>query len=66
MPFVEISLWPGRSDETKARIIEEVSKAVASSSGAPMEAVEVIIRDIPKSSWGRGGRPFSQTHPDTG
>ena len=64
MPFVEISMWPGRSDDAKARIIAEVSKAVADSSGAPIEAVEVIIRDIPKTCWGQGGKPFSQTHPD--
>lgn len=65
MPLVEISLWPGRAPDVKAKIIREVTDAVARSTGAPPEAVEVIIRDVPKTDWGHGGKPFSETHPDT-
>jgi len=64
MPLVEITLWPGRSAEVKADIIREVTQALARASGAPPEAVEVIIRDVPKTDWGRGGEPYSRTHPD--
>jgi 4-oxalocrotonate tautomerase len=63
MPLVEITLWPGRSAEVKERIIREVTDALSRSSGAPPEAIEIIIRDIPKTDWGRGGRPFSKTSP---
>jgi 4-oxalocrotonate tautomerase len=65
MPLVEICLWPGRPPDTKARIMREVTDAVARTTGCPPDAVEVIIRDTPKTDWGRGGRPFSETHPDT-
>ncbi len=64
MPLVEISLWSGRTAEVKERMIREVTDAVASSCGAPPDAVEVIIREIPKTDWGMGGKPFSKTHPD--
>jgi 4-oxalocrotonate tautomerase len=64
MPLVEISLWPGRSPDVKAKIIREVTDAVVRTTGAPPEAVEVIIRDTPKTDWGHGGKPFSETHPD--
>lgn len=64
MPLVEISLWPGRGPDVKAKLMREVTEAVSRTTGAPPEAVEVIIRDIPKSDWGRGGRPFSETHKD--
>jgi len=63
MPLVEISLWPGRDDATKARLISEVTDAVARSTGASAEVVEVIIREVPKTDWGAGGKPFSKTHP---
>lgn len=64
MPLVEITLWEGRSGEVKERIMEEVTAALAHASGAPAEAVEIIIHDVPKTDWGRGGKPFSKTHPD--
>lgn len=63
MPLVEITLWPGRSAEVKESIIREVTDALSRSSGAPPEAIEIIIRDVPKTDWGRGGRPFSKTSP---
>ena len=65
MPLVEISLWPGRAPDVKARIIREVTDAVARTTGAPPEAVEVIIREVPKTDWGLSGKPFSETHPET-
>ena len=61
MPLVEITLWPGRSEEVKERIIREVTEALSRSSGAPPEAIEIIIRDVPKTDWGRGGRPYSKS-----
>ncbi len=64
MPLVEISLWPGRSAEVKERMIREVTDAVSRTSGAPLEAVEVIIREVPKTDWGIGGEPCSTKFPD--
>ena len=64
MPLVEITLWPGRSADVKERIIREVTDAVSNASGAPPEAVAVILREVPKTDWGRGGEPFSKTRPD--
>jgi 4-oxalocrotonate tautomerase len=63
MPLVEITLWPGRSAEVKENIIREVTDALCRSCGAPPEAVEIIIRDVPKTDWGRGGQPYSKTKP---
>ncbi|MBM3307430.1 MAG: 4-oxalocrotonate tautomerase family protein [Candidatus Eisenbacteria bacterium] len=63
MPLVEITLWPGRSEEVKERIIREVTDALSRSCGAPPDAIEIIIRDVPKTDWGRGGRPFSKSSP---
>ena len=57
MPLVEIKWWKGRDDATKAKTIELVTKAVCEAVGCPPDAVTVIIEDIDKSSWGRGGKP---------
>jgi 4-oxalocrotonate tautomerase len=61
MPLVEISMFEGRDDETKERIISEVTDALVRTSGAPAEAVTIIIRDVPRSDWARGGTPYSKT-----
>lgn len=36
-------------------MIEEVSKKVSEILGAPIGAVEVIINEVPKANWGKGG-----------
>jgi len=60
MPHVEISLFPGRDDRTKEDIIREVSDAVARTSGAPIEAVTVVLHEVPMSHWAQGGVPYSK------
>jgi len=65
MPLVEITLWPGRSPEAKEQMIREVTEAVSRSSGAPTDAVEVVIREVPKTDWGLGGQPCSKKFPES-
>lgn len=61
MPFVEIYLWKETSDELKKeRLINEVSKKVSEITGAPLDAVEILITEIPKANWGKGGIPASK------
>jgi 4-oxalocrotonate tautomerase len=55
MPIVEISLLAGRSKETKVALIKAVTDAVASTVGAPLESIRVILREVPPEHWGVGG-----------
>lgn len=64
MPLVEITLWPGRSPEVKREMIREVTDAVARTSGAPPEAVEILIHEVPKTDWSLGGEPCSIKFPE--
>mgnify|MGYP001062531182 CR=1 FL=1 len=64
MPFVQIRLWPGRSDEKKAEIIARVTDAVSESLPCPREAVTVLLEEHTKANWGIGGTPASQVFPD--
>ena len=60
MPLVEISMLAGRDDAMKEDIIREVTDAVVRTSGAPPDAVTVIIRDVPRTDWARAGVPYSK------
>jgi 4-oxalocrotonate tautomerase len=55
MPFAQISILEGRSDELKAELIREVTDAIHRSIGAPKESVRVAIYEVKKSDWGIGG-----------
>jgi len=63
MPLVEISMLTGRDADAKEEMIREVTDAVVRTSGAPPEAVTVIIRDVPRTDWGRAGVPYSKLKP---
>ncbi|MBN2552604.1 MAG: 2-hydroxymuconate tautomerase family protein [Spirochaetales bacterium] len=66
MPYISIETFAGKTDEQKKNLIEEVTKAVTSSLGVPKDAVWIVIKDIPKASWGEAGRPCSEIYPDRG
>lgn len=56
MPFAQIYLIEGRSDEQKRAVIEKVTAALVEAVGAPVEAVRVLITEVPKTQWGIGGK----------
>ena len=51
MPHVIIKLQTGRSDQQKAQIADEVTKAVMLSANCREEAVSVSIEDIDAADW---------------
>lgn len=55
MPFAQIHLLEGRTEEQKRVVIEKVTQALVEAVGAPRETVRVLISDVPKSNWGIGG-----------
>lgn len=46
MPFVHVEMIEGRTKEQKKALIEDIVKAVEKNTGAPKEAVSVIISEI--------------------
>lgn len=56
MPFAQIYLMVGRTEEQKAAVIEKVSNALVEATGAPMERVRVWITEVPKENWGIAGK----------
>ena len=56
MPFAQIYLMEGRTEDQKRAVIEKVTQALVEAVGAPKDSVRVLIHDVPKESWGIAGR----------
>ncbi|MYZ50882.1 2-hydroxymuconate tautomerase [Malikia spinosa] len=55
MPFAQIYMIEGRTEEQKRAVIEKVSAALVEATGAPIANVRVWIQDVPKENWGIAG-----------
>ena len=55
MPFAQIYLIEGRTEEQKRAVIEKVSAALVEATGSPIANVRVWIQDVPKENWGIAG-----------
>jgi 4-oxalocrotonate tautomerase len=60
LPVVQISMWAGRSDEQKKKIIEGVTNVLCDVLGIRPENVTVIIYEVEKKNWGKSGKPASE------
>lgn len=55
MPFAQIYMIEGRTEEQKRAVIEKVSAALVEATGTPLANVRVWIQDVPKENWGIAG-----------
>jgi 4-oxalocrotonate tautomerase len=55
MPFAQIYIMEGRTEDQKRAVIEKVTQALVDALGAPSENVRVWIHDVPKTNWGIAG-----------
>lgn len=55
MPFAQIFMIEGRTEEQKKAVIEKVTQALVEAVNAPKESVRVWIQDVPKENWGIAG-----------
>lgn len=63
MPNVQVNMWSGVSSNAAERIISGITQVFVDL-GIPAQAVEVIIHEVPKTHWGIGGVPASQSKHD--
>jgi len=56
MPFAQIYLIEGRSDDKKAAAIEKVTEALHEALDAPRENIRVVIVEVPSTQWGIAGK----------
>lgn len=55
MPFAQIYLLEGRTEEQKRAVIQKVTAALQEAVDAPKENIRVWIHDVPKTNWGIAG-----------
>jgi 4-oxalocrotonate tautomerase len=55
MPFAQIYILEGSTEEQKRAVIEKMRQAMVDAVGAPRENVRVWIHDVPKQNWGIAG-----------
>lgn len=56
MPFIEVKLYDRRvTEESVPKIVAALTDAMAESSGAIKENIQVVIQGIPPKHWGIGG-----------
>ncbi|WP_431284630.1 tautomerase family protein [Humitalea sp. 24SJ18S-53] len=51
MPHVIVKLYPGKTDLEKAKIAEQVTKAIMDSAGSSEASVSVGIEDVAPADW---------------
>ena len=51
MPHVEISCFPGRTEEVKQNCADKVAALVAESLGCKITSVSVAIKEVEQSDW---------------
>lgn len=56
-------MWPGRDAKVKKNIIQGITK-VFEDNGIPSQSVQVLLIEVPKEDWGRGGVPSSERLPE--
>lgn len=55
MPFAQIYLMVGRTEEQKRAVIQKVTQALQEAVDAPKETIRVWIHEVPKENWGIAG-----------
>ena len=55
MPFAQIFMIEGRTEDQKRAVIEKVTKALVEAVDAPVGSVRVWITEVPKNNWGISG-----------
>jgi 4-oxalocrotonate tautomerase len=56
MPFAQIFMIEGRTEDQKRAVIEKVTQALVEAVNAPVETVRVWITEVPKTQWGIAGK----------
>ena len=56
MPFAQINMIEGRTEDQKRAVIEKVTAALQEAVDAPKETIRVWIQEVPKTNWGIAGQ----------
>ena len=58
MPWIEVKLYDHRvTEESVPKIIEKLTDALAESSGAAKDHIQVVVQGVSPTHWGIAGKP---------
>jgi len=60
MPIIVAHILAGRCVEKKAELIRNLTDTVATTLGAPVESVRIILSEMPKEHYGIGGNTAAE------
>ena len=60
MPSIRVELNIGRTQEQKARFLDQVTQIAAQELNCSPESVEVMFVEVAPHNWARGGKFFGQ------
>jgi 4-oxalocrotonate tautomerase len=60
MPFAQLYIAAGRTDEQKKKLIEKVTQAFVDAIGTSPDSVWITVQDVPKTQWGIGGKTLAE------
>jgi 4-oxalocrotonate tautomerase len=60
MPFIQVTLGAGRTDEQKQQLVRAVSKAAAEAVGVPETGVRVWLVEVPADLVMVGGQTLAE------
>lgn len=55
MPYISVSMYPGRTQEQKRELVAKLTDAFVETCGGKREGVWVVINEVPAENWGVGG-----------
>ena len=56
MPSIHVYMHEGRTVDQKRGLAEYITAAIVKNTGAPAEATEVVIHDVPTTNWSTAGK----------
>lgn len=59
MPVINVQLFEGRSLEQKREFVRAVTEAAAKTLNCDPSSVDIIIREVRREDWARGGKLWS-------
>jgi len=51
MPHIVVKLWPGPSEQQKAQLAQDITRAIGKNIGSGDESVSVAIEEVPSRDW---------------
>ncbi len=64
MPLIRVEMFEGRTDEQKRALVQELTQACVRALGASPASVDIMLVDMPKRHWARGGVLWSEMPAD--